>query len=172
MTSRLNKFYSIMEWQVCTKCKGEHKYKQTNKIQTQKLMKPITLITKVKATTWHEEKLVYHRPDPCSHYKQRGFCHHFQSQLHFYVTAISAPFFARLTAKELGTFLHCCPRHWRYPRVFLWTFLVTSQPHIVALKSCIKGYKISYKASIKSRLHMARITVPTIREIKEKEIKQ
>lgn len=51
MTSRLNKFYSIMEWQVCTKCKGEHKYKQTNKIQTQKLMKPITLITKVKATT-------------------------------------------------------------------------------------------------------------------------
>lgn len=98
MTSRVNKFYSIVEWQVHTKSKGERKYKKKTNKETNNpppkktLMKPITLVTKAKATTSHEENLVYHKPDPCSHYKQRGFCHCFQSQLQFSVTAISAPF--------------------------------------------------------------------------------
>lgn len=76
--------------------------------------------------------------------------------------------FARFSAKELGMFLHCCLRHWYYSRGFLWPFLVTSKSYIISLKSGIKGYRNSYKASIKSRPHMARITVSTIKDKRER----
>lgn len=52
-------------------------------------------------------------------------------------------------------------------RGFLWPFLVTSKSYIVSLKSGIKVYRNSYKASIKSRPHMARITVSTIKDKRE-----
>lgn len=118
-----NKFCNVVECQVCTKSEEEINDKtKWNKINpkhktwwNQSLWSPNKRLQ-------HNMKGNYHRLDPCSHYKKRGFFPYLQSQLQFYVTAVSVPFFARLSAQELVMFLHCSLIHWSYSRgLLLWS---------------------------------------------------